>query len=124
MKRGKSAARVVVRATDPALRSLIVERLSAGGDLEVSAEEPAPARTPRDVGALVDVRDGDAGLTPRETEVLALMAEGLANKEIAHRLEFSVHTAKFHVDSILKKLNAANRAEAVMEGIRKGAIGV
>lgn len=74
--------------------------------------------------AFVDERPEDAPLTPRETEVLALMAEGLANKEIAARLGISFSTAKFHADSIFRKLSAANRAEAVRQGIRMGAIGI
>lgn len=74
--------------------------------------------------ALVDASNGDSPLTRRETEVLALLAEGLANKEIASRLGISVYTAKFHVDSILRKFSASNRAEAVSQGIRRGAIGL
>jgi DNA-binding NarL/FixJ family response regulator len=61
-------------------------------------------------------------LTPRELEVLRMMAEGAANKAIAFRLHISEHTAKFHVASILSKLNASTRAEAVAIGIRKGLI--
>lgn len=52
-------------------------------------------------------------LTDRESEVLALLAEGLSNAEIAQRLTISTSTAKHHVRAILSKLNAANRAEAV-----------
>ncbi len=61
-------------------------------------------------------------LTPREIEVLRLVAEGLGNKEIAARLAISEHTAKFHVASILGKLGAASRTEAVMAGLRRGLI--
>ena len=61
-------------------------------------------------------------LTPRETQVLEMLAEGLSNKEIAGRLGISDHTAKFHVNSILAKLNAGTRTEAVMRGIRIGLI--
>lgn len=61
-------------------------------------------------------------LTPRELEVLRMMAEGAANKAIAWKLHISEHTAKFHVASILSKLNASTRAEAVAIGIRKGLI--
>jgi two-component system, NarL family, response regulator YdfI len=61
-------------------------------------------------------------LTPRETEVLGMMAEGLANKVIAHRLGISEHTVKFHVTSVMAKLNAASRTEAVMLGVRQGLI--
>jgi DNA-binding NarL/FixJ family response regulator len=61
-------------------------------------------------------------LTPREVEVLGLVAAGLGNKEIAARLEISEHTAKFHVASIMGKLGAGSRTEAVTIGIRHGLI--
>lgn len=61
-------------------------------------------------------------LTPRESEVLQMLASGLANKEIAAKLAISEHTAKFHVASILRKLGAASRTEAVALGIRRGLV--
>jgi DNA-binding NarL/FixJ family response regulator len=61
-------------------------------------------------------------LTRREREVLQMLAAGLANKEIAARLNISDHTAKFHVAAILGKLGAATRAEAVALGIRRGLV--
>ena len=61
-------------------------------------------------------------LTRREIEVLQLLAAGLGNKEIASRLHISEHTAKFHVASILSKLGAATRTEAVTLGIRRGLV--
>jgi NarL family two-component system response regulator YdfI len=61
-------------------------------------------------------------LTPREFEVLRMMAEGAANKIIAWKLGISEHTVKFHVASILGKLHAGTRAEAVAIGMRKGLI--
>ena len=61
-------------------------------------------------------------LTPREMDVLEMLAEGLSNKLIAHRLSISDHTAKFHVNSILAKLNAGTRTEAVTRGVRLGLI--
>jgi DNA-binding CsgD family transcriptional regulator len=108
MNRPPPRARIVVKARDPLLRTEIEERLAGLGDVSVT----------------VDVFDADPGITPREVEVLGLLAEGLANKEIAGRLGFSIHTAKFHVESLLRKLESANRAEAVKEGIRRGYIGV
>jgi DNA-binding NarL/FixJ family response regulator len=59
-------------------------------------------------------------LTTREQQVLTLMAEGLANKEISSRLGISTHTVKFHISSILGKLNAASRTEAVSIGVKSG----
>jgi DNA-binding NarL/FixJ family response regulator len=61
-------------------------------------------------------------LTPREIEVLALLADGFANREIARRMHISEHTVKFHVSSILGKLGAATRTEAVTRGYREGLI--
>jgi len=61
-------------------------------------------------------------LTQRETLVLRLLALGLGNKEIASRLDISQHTAKFHVSSILAKLGAASRTEAVTIGIMRGLV--
>lgn len=61
-------------------------------------------------------------LTPREQEVLTLLAEGLSNKEIASRLDISDHTAKFHVNSILQKMGAQKRVEAVVRAARLGII--
>jgi DNA-binding NarL/FixJ family response regulator len=59
-------------------------------------------------------------LTHREQQVLAMMAEGLSNKEISSRLAISTHTVKFHISSILGKLGAASRTEAVSIGVRSG----
>jgi DNA-binding NarL/FixJ family response regulator len=61
-------------------------------------------------------------LTPREIEVLRLLADGASNKIIAHKLGISDHTAKFHVTSILTKLNAGTRTEAVTLGMRMGLV--
>ncbi len=59
-------------------------------------------------------------LTPREAEVLALLAEGLPNKLIADRLAISEHTVKFHVGALLSKLGAHSRTEAVIRAARQG----
>jgi two-component system, NarL family, nitrate/nitrite response regulator NarL len=59
-------------------------------------------------------------LTPRELEVLRLLAEGLPNKAIAHRLAISDHTVKFHVNAILSKLGAQSRTAAVVRATRLG----
>jgi NarL family two-component system response regulator YdfI len=61
-------------------------------------------------------------LTPREIEVLRMLAEGLGNKTIAFRLGISEHTVKFHLASIFSKLSASSRTEAVTLGVRQGLI--
>jgi ATP/maltotriose-dependent transcriptional regulator MalT len=62
------------------------------------------------------------GLTAREHEVLALVADGSANREIAHALGISEHTVKFHLASIFGKLGVSTRTEAVQRGLRPGVI--
>src|SRR5262249_7163535 len=74
------------------------------------------------VGALYEPGAVDEALTPREVEVLSMLAEGIGNKLIANRLSISEHTVKFHISSIFGKLSATSRTEAVMLGIRRGLI--
>ena len=118
--------------TGDALRSGI--RAVLPGDLGpreiLAAVEAAAAGLvvlhPQDIPALVAERPLPAAqsqtLTSREVQVLAMLAEGLGNKTIAWKLGISEHTAKFHVASILSKLNAGTRTEAVTLGIRRGLI--
>ena len=73
----------------------------------------------RPANAFISVPDD---LTPREIEVLRMLVDGLGNREMASRLGISEHTVKFHVSSILEKLGAATRTEAVTLGIRMGLI--
>ncbi|MGH7040201.1 MAG: helix-turn-helix domain-containing protein [Stellaceae bacterium] len=61
-------------------------------------------------------------LSPREAQILALIGDGLSNKEVARRLGISGHTVKFHIESLFRKLAAGNRAEAVRKGLRQGLI--
>jgi DNA-binding CsgD family transcriptional regulator len=73
-----------------------------------------------------EVRDDhaelDQPLTPREIQVLTLVAQGASNKEIARRLGISVHTAKFHVGQLLDKLDAIGRTDAVAHAARLGVL--
>jgi DNA-binding NarL/FixJ family response regulator len=85
----------------------------------VVSERPLGTGQPAD-----DPADEVETLTPREREVLELLAEGLSNKAIGVRLEISEHTAKFHVASVLAKLGAANRADAVRRGVRRGWVSI
>ena len=66
--------------------------------------------------------EGDVPLTPRELEVLSLLAEGMSNKAIARHLGISVHTAKFHVGALIDKLDAVGRTDAVAQAARLGVI--
>jgi two-component system, NarL family, response regulator YdfI len=77
---------------------------------------------PTDAEKQSELDSSDHILTPREIEVLRMIAEGLGNKEIASKLGISDHTVKFHISSTFAKLGASNRAEAVTLGIRHGLI--
>ena len=66
--------------------------------------------------------EGDTTLTHRELEVLTLLAEGASNKTVARRLGISVHTAKFHVGSLIDKLEATGRTDVVIHAARLGVI--
>jgi len=83
----------------------------------------APALSPPP-GGLRSTPPGALGepLTPRELEVLGLIADGLSSKEIARRLGISEHTVKFHVNTIMSKLGARSRTEAVVVAARLGLI--
>ncbi len=78
--------------------------------------------TPQFINTQPMPREGDdhPALSEREIEVLGLLAQGKANKQIAAMLSISEHTVKFHVSSIFTKLNVTNRAEAVRQGVRGG----
>jgi NarL family two-component system response regulator YdfI len=97
-------------ALEAVFRGLVVLGIGLGVPMR-----PAAGRT-------TAVEELTETLTPREREVLRLLSSGLGNKEIAAKLKISEHTAKFHVASILGKLGAASRAEAVSIGMRNGLI--
>jgi len=110
---------IAVRIDDPALAERLSELLSSVDWVRlVSAGEASElvlsaARANTDAGAT---------LTSREREVVALLAEGLSNKEIARRLGISVDTAKFHVGRVIDKLDATGRTDAVAHAARRGVI--
>ena len=115
----RAGARAVLpRDADPAEIAVAIRGAAAG--LIVLHPEVVGSLLP----AAPRARPGAAGqaLTPREVEVLRMLAEGLGNKEIAARLGISDHTVKFHVTSIFTKLNASSRTEAVTLGVRRGLI--
>ncbi len=77
-----------------------------------------PEATNAGFGAMRET-DGHALLTPRELEVLATLGEGMTNKAIARRLNISLHTVKFHVESLFRKLGARTRTEAVAKAAER-----
>lgn len=108
---------------DAAPQEITAALEAASEGLAVMSQELLELLLPTTNGA-VDRQELQLGepLTAREAEVLAMMAEGAGNKEIAARLKISEHTVKFHVSAVLAKLGAATRTEAVSRGYREGLI--
>jgi two-component system nitrate/nitrite response regulator NarL len=96
----------------PALTAAVAGLVALDEGLAESVLRPRPSTAP----ALAEP------LTPRETEVVQLLAEGLTIRRIAQRLRISEHTAKFHVNAILGKLGASSRSEAVAQAARLGLV--
>ena len=112
--------------------SAVLRRDSSGRQLAAAVHAAAAGLTalePETLQALmrpametIELEPGEEELTPRETEVLGMMTEGLSNREIASTLGISEHTVKFHITSIFGKLGTSSRTEAVTEGIRRGLV--
>jgi ATP/maltotriose-dependent transcriptional regulator MalT len=112
--------RIFLRGAAEALRL----RLASDPNIElVDRIEQAEAVLSLPPAALEDAAIMET-LTTREHEVLALVADGLANRDIAARLGISDHTVKFHLASIFGKLGVSTRTEAVQRGLRLGVIDI
>jgi DNA-binding CsgD family transcriptional regulator len=113
---------IAIEIDDPALADRLASLLGGVAGLALAAPGQAAdlAIVPRERPGNGEASDVE--LTPRELDVLALMAEGASNKAIARQLGISVHTAKFHVGSILDKLDATGRTDAVAHAARRGVI--
>jgi DNA-binding CsgD family transcriptional regulator len=117
----KSRLRIAIRLTDAALADRIACLLAKLEEVElVGLGEEADAVL---ISSLSGAEpDTEVPLTARELEVLALLAEGASNKLIARRLGISTHTAKYHVASLLEKLDAVSRTDAVASAARMGVL--
>ena len=114
-----------VRAVLPreaALEQIVAALYAAAAGLIAVPAEAVPAEAGSSM--IPTSESGVDNLTPRELEALEMLAEGLSNKQIAAHLNISEHTAKFHVNSILSKLSAGTRTEAVMRALRRGLLRV
>ena len=109
---------VAIEISDPALADRLASLLGGvtGIRLATPGEVATVALVSREAQSLLE--PADIELTPRERDVLALLAEGASNKAIARQLGISVHTAKFHVGSLLDKLDATGRTDAVAHAAR------
>ena len=118
--RARDRLRLAIGVANPALADRIASVLADVDGLELVSKDDEPDAVV--VGALGTANELEANieLTARELEVLALLAEGASNKLIGRRLGISAHTAKYHVASVLAKLDAHTRTEAVTRGLREG----
>ena len=123
----KSGAAAVLPADAPDELVAAAERLAAAG-YRISRADDGADFTDAGHNEADEEREADRdgqdipALSPRELQVLALLAEGAPNKVIARRLDISVHTAKFHVASIIAKLGAVNRTDATASAMRMGLV--
>jgi DNA-binding CsgD family transcriptional regulator len=103
--------RVSIQADDPGVVAALRELIEQAGHEVVDAPQAGFAAAPD--------AEPRALLTPRELEVLGAIGEGLTNKAIARRLEISLHTVKFHVESLFRKLGARTRTEALAKAAER-----
>jgi DNA-binding CsgD family transcriptional regulator len=116
--------RVYLDVADPVTRRRLAALVKADPEIVLVAEAEAAdvvvsERVIATAAPATVAREG-AALTPRERDVLRLVAQGLGNKEIAAELDLSAHTVKYHLASVLAKLGVRSRTEAVSRGIRTG----
>ncbi len=102
-------AGVLPRQTSVRRVQAAVTAIAEGLHVRMPAVRQPPLHTP-------------ALLTPREAEILALIAEGMSNKVIARRLGISAHTVKYHLEAVFAKLAVNSRAEALSKGVRQGLV--
>jgi two-component system, NarL family, response regulator YdfI len=125
------ASEPVAEALRAGVKAVLPNRLD-GPEIVAAVQAAAAGMVVLDPSSLETVLQAPAALaasgslieelTSRELEVLRLVAAGLGNKQIAARLDISEHTVKFHIASIMSKLGAGSRTEAVTLGIRHGLI--
>jgi DNA-binding CsgD family transcriptional regulator len=108
--------RLAIRVDEPALAAQLAEILGQVPELRIIGTDEAPDL----ILSASDAVEHEFELTPRERDVIALLAEGLSNKAIAQRLGISPDTVKFHVGRLIDKLDANGRTDAVAHAARRG----
>ena len=124
MTHGRASAPLViaVEVDDPSLADRLAALLSDVPGLRLAQPGEAADVALVSAPAAAAPIGPDGALTPREREVLGHLAEGVSNKTIARRLGISIHTVKFHVASLIDKLDATGRTDAVAHAARLGVI--
>ena len=122
LRNGESSVRAILPDWASNEEIEIAIKAAARGLIVLHPEIGLVDREAEDSAPSVPSESNEQPLSPRESEILQLLAAGLGNKEMAWRLKISEHTVKFHVTSIFNKLNASSRTEAVAIGMRRGLI--
>jgi DNA-binding NarL/FixJ family response regulator len=128
--------RIAIVAASEKLRSSLAAALRASEEFEVVGVAASSAGVPPSADIVLFARGGDSSantrqrtsgeaaigtiLSNREREILALLADGLVNKQIAARLGISTNTVKTHLELLFDKLGVTTRAEAVATGVKRG----
>lgn len=128
--------RIAIVASSARLRASLAAALRASPEFEVVGVTASDANVPSSVDVILVAHAGEDSeiatqptpadavvgtiLTNREREILALLADGLGNKQIAARLGISKNTVKTHLELLFEKLGVSSRAEAVATGVRRG----
>jgi DNA-binding NarL/FixJ family response regulator len=127
--------RVAIVAPTEKLRASLAAALRSSEDFEIVGVADSSANVPADTELVLVARTatpmrprsgrigndaGTAALSRREQEILALLADGLINKQIAARLGISTNTVKTHLELLFEKLGVATRAEAVATAVKRG----
>jgi DNA-binding CsgD family transcriptional regulator len=110
--------RLAIRIDEPALAARLAEILGQVSELRIIGTDEAPDL----ILSASDAGEHEFDLTPRERDVIVLLAEGLSNKAIGQRLGISPDTVKFHVGRLIDKLDATGRTDAVAQAARRGVI--
>lgn len=109
---------LAVRVDEPVLAARLAEILSRVPELRIAGADEASDL----ILSVSEAGENGFELTPRERDVIALLAEGLSNKAIGQRLGISPDTVKFHVGRLIDKLDATGRTDAVAHAARRGII--
>jgi len=120
--RTQDRLRLAIDVADTAFADRLASVLADCEGIELVGKDDEPDVLVVPAVAASNEPEANIDLTARELEVLALLAEGASNKLIARRLGISTHTAKFHVASLLEKLDAVTRTDAVAHAARTGVL--
>lgn len=116
--------RVHLDVSDPVTRRRVAALLKADREIVLvgASEDADMVLSERVVPTTAPAAAADGALSPRELDVLRLVARGLGNKEIATELGITIHTVKYHLAAVLEKLGVRSRTEAVSLGMRTGLV--